>query len=182
MRFFAGYQLLEEIGRGALATVFRARAPGGDEVAVKVLDAEPHREAAVRFEREQRILAALGEGRGLLPLITFGGPPHAERPFIVMPYAAGGSLRDRLRGGPLAVRDTIALGVSLAKALHVAHERGVVHRDVKPENVLFTRRGRTAVEWGEPLLVDFGLAKMFGDGRDASPSFTTTGDIVGTMS
>ncbi len=177
-----GYELLEEIGRGAMATVFRARAPGGEEVALKVLAAEPHREAVVRFEREQRILLALREAPGLVPLIDRGGPPRFAHSFIVMPFVAGGTLRDRLRDGPLAVTDTIALGVSLASALRVAHERGVIHRDMKPENVLFTRKGRTAAEWGRPLLADFGLAKELLDDPDADQGFTTTGDIVGTMS
>ncbi len=93
-----------------------------------------------------------------------------------MPFVPGGTLRARLEVGALTVDETIALGVSLARALGAAHERGIVHRDVKPENILFTASGR-------PLLADLGLAKHFDRGaKGASQSLTLTreGSFKGT--
>src|SRR5258705_6571235 len=77
-------------------------------------------------------------------------------PYLVMPFVAGGTLRDRMRRGPLGVAETVTLGRALAEALGRAHARRIVHRDLKPENILFA-------EDGAPLIADLGLAKHFGD-------------------
>src|SRR5579883_3364019 len=146
------YEDLVEIGKGGMGVVFRARGPRG-AVAIKVLSRGDPEEVAL-FSRERRLLELLGEREGFVPLLDAGGPPEAPRPYIVMPFLPGGTLRDRLRAGKLEIAETLELGKRLARALGAAHGRGIVHRDVKPENVLFTARGK-------PLLADLGLAKHF---------------------
>ncbi|MBI3724002.1 protein kinase, partial [bacterium] len=133
------YEVAAEIGRGSAGAVFAARAVSGEKVAIKVL--RNHEQAALaRFERERRLLSALGEAEGFVPLLDTG--TCAEGPFIVMPLLEGGDLRKRLERGPFPVEEAISLGLSLARALGRAHARRLVHRDLKPENILFTRDGR----------------------------------------
>src|SRR5262249_13501635 len=135
-----GYEVTSELGRGGMGVVLRARSPDGKDVALKVLHAADSKSALARFERERRLLATLGEEGGFVPLLDAGDSPRG--PFIVMPLLPGGTLRDRLERGPLAVEDAVALFVALASALGRAHALGIVHRDLKPENVLFTAEGR----------------------------------------
>jgi WD40 repeat protein len=165
------YEILGEIGRGGMGAVFRGRAPDGRDVAVKVL-LQAQGTALERFGRERRLLDELREEQGFVPLLDFGTLPSG--PFIVMPFVGGGTLRDRLHQGPLAIDETVALGLLLAKALGQAHARGIVHRDLKPENVLFTTDGK-------PLVTDLGLAKHFRhDDGAKSVSLSKTGVMVGT--
>src|SRR5262249_41050417 len=124
------------------------------------------------------LLAAFGEEDGFVPLLDEG--TSEEGPFLVMPFLAGGTLRDKLREGPLKVGAALDLGVALAAALGRAHARGVVHRDLKPENVLYARDadGRE-----RPLVADLGLAKHFDrdvHGATASVSLSTHGSFRGT--
>src|SRR5688500_13926763 len=114
-----------------MGTVWRARAPEGHVVAVKLV-ARLERAGLERFAREVRILRTLGDGDGFVPLLDAG--EQQGFPYLVMPLLEGGTLRDRLARGPMAVADVIELGVSLGEALGRAHGIGVVHRDVKPEN------------------------------------------------
>jgi WD40 repeat protein len=166
-----GYELLEPLGSGGAGTVFMARAPRGDLVALKVL--HRHDEAGLaRFDRERRLLAEFGEAEGFVPLLDAGTTPHG--PFLVMPFLGGGTLRDRLEKGPLAVDEAIALATRLARALGRAHDKGIVHRDVKPENIIF-RDPRT------PLVADLGLAKHYSTGGESpSLSLSKTGVFKGT--
>src|SRR5579884_197201 len=116
-----------------MGTVFQARAPGGSAVAIKVLHRATE-EAHVRFDRERRLLSALGETEGFVPLVDAGRSPQG--PFIVMPFVEGGTLRERLaREGALPLEDAERIARLLARALGRAHRLGIVHRDVKPENV-----------------------------------------------
>jgi serine/threonine-protein kinase len=166
------YEILDEIGRGAMGAVHRARSSGGDLVAVKVLlRAGPERLA--RFERERRLLGGLAEADGFVPLLDAGSSPQG--PWFAMPLVTGGTLRDRLARGPLGIEETAALGRALAGALAKAHARGIVHRDLKPENVLF--------EDGRPLVTDLGLAKHFDDaapGASRSVVLSRQGELRGT--
>ena len=166
------YEVLDELGRGGMGVVFRVRGPSG-EAALKVLHrADPA--AFARFERERRLLGAFGEEHGFVGLLDAGSSPEAA--WLVMPFVPGGTLRARLEAGPLGVEETVALGIALGTALGAAHERGIVHRDVKPENVLFTAEGR-------PLLADLGLGKHFdrsAPGASQSLSLTATGAMRGT--
>jgi formylglycine-generating enzyme required for sulfatase activity/serine/threonine protein kinase len=167
------YEVTGELGRGGAGAVYRVRTPDGRDAALKLL----HRFDAVAFaafERERRLLGSLGEEEGFVGLLDAG--VSAEGPYLVMPLVPGGTLRERLQKRPLAVEETLALGVALATALGKAHERGIVHRDVKPENVLFSA-------WGRPLLADLGLAKHFDrglPGASQSASLTRDGALKGT--
>ena len=167
------YEVVSELGRGGMGTVLRARSPEGRDVAIKVLNRldVPTR---ARFERERRLLGSLGEEDGFVPLLDAGS--SAEGPFIVMPLLGGGTLRDRLERGPLTAKEALELGRRLGEALGRAHARGIVHRDMKPENVLFTAEGRA-------LVADLGLAKHFdrqAPGASQTVSLTRSNEIRGT--
>jgi serine/threonine protein kinase len=153
------YDLLADLGQGSQGAVFRARAPDGAVVALKVLTRTTPQGRA-RFERERRLLATLGESAGFVPLLDAGEAQGS--PFVVMPFLAGGTLRERLkRRGRLELEDATALGKALATAIGRAHAVGVIHRDLKPENILFTKDGSATGDWGKALIADLGLAKHF---------------------
>ncbi len=168
------YEVLSELGRGGMGVVYRARSDDGREVALKVL-ARTEPAHLARFEREQRLLSSFQEADGFVPLLDSGSA--GGTPYVVMPLVPGGTLRGRLaERGRLTADETAALGRGLGAALGRAHERGVVHRDVKPENILFASDGR-------PLLADLGLAKHFdrgASGASASVSLSRTGEGRGT--
>src|SRR5688500_2664077 len=136
-----------------MGEVYRARDSRlGRDVAVKVLadrlTGDP--EARARFEAEARAVAALSHP-GLVTLFDVGESDGVT--FAVSELLEGESLRERLRGGPLTAAHTIEIGAQVADALGAAHAKGVVHRDVKPDNVFLTRDGRARV-------LDFGLARL----------------------
>jgi tetratricopeptide (TPR) repeat protein len=133
-------------------------------------------DAVARFERERRLQAALGETEGFVPLLGTGIARDGRQFFLVMPFLPGGTLRQRLEAGLLPVVEAVRIGRALARALGRAHALGIVHRDVKPENVLFT-------EGSEPLVADLGLAKHFLDwtpGASQSQHLSRTGGFRGT--
>lgn len=148
-----GYEILGEISRGGMGAVHHARQLRPErEVALKVLlpqfAEEP--EMLARFQLEARAMAAL-DHPGILPVYEVG---EAEgMPFFSMKLADGGTLADRLKHGPLAPREAAPLMIQLARAVHHAHQHGVLHRDLKPGNFLFMEDGRACVS-------DFGLAKL----------------------
>ncbi len=167
------YEVLGEVGRGGMGVVLRGRSPDGREVAIKVLAPGKH-ETYARFQRERRLLSALGESHGFVPCLDQGETPTG--PFLVMPFLDGGTLRDRMRDGPMDIEETVALGVELGTAIGRAHERGIVHRDLKPENILF--KGDRA------LVTDLGLARHFDRGMlDGSQSYglSMPGEVRGTV-
>ncbi len=171
------YEILSKIGEGGAGSVFRARGPDGRDVAVKFLRRSDD-EALARFERETRLLASLGERDGYVPLLDRG--TTREGAYFVMPLLEGGTLRARLTGGPLALEETLQLGRTLARSLGAAHARGIVHRDVKPENVLFPSASSPA---GKALLADLGLAKHFdasAKGASQSVALSREGRLLGT--
>jgi serine/threonine-protein kinase len=165
------YALDREIGRGGMATVYLAEeTKHSRQVAIKVL--RPDLAAtlgAERFLREIGIAARLSHPH-LVPLIDSGDAGGLL--YYVSSYMPGGSLRERLqRDGKLPVRDTLRIAQEVSTALDYAHRAGFVHRDVKPENILFAD--------GHALLADFGVARVvFGEGAD--DQVTAAGLAIGT--
>lgn len=163
------YRLEASLGRGGMAEVFRATDERlGRAVAVKViLPSYAEQPLFVeRFLREARLVAAL-EHPNVVPVYDFG--EHQGAPFLVMPFLEGGTLAARLIGAPLPLPRVAAWVGQLAEALDAAHQQGVLHRDVKPGNVLIGKGDRL-------MLADFGIAKM----TDSVTRLTATGSVVGT--
>lgn len=161
------YRIDARVGSGGMATVYRAVDGELDRpVAVKLL--HPHLaeddHARQRFRTEARHAARLSHPN----LVTVFDHGIDGRPFIVMEWVDGGSLRDRLqREGPLTPEATAEVVTALCAGLATVHEAGLVHRDVKPENVLLARAG--------PKVADFGIARALAD-----PTLTPTGEIIGS--
>jgi ATP/maltotriose-dependent transcriptional regulator MalT len=168
----AGFEDVAEIGRGGFGVVYRCAQPLLDRaVAVKVLTADLGQENLERFLREQHAMGRLSGHPNIVTILQVGTTTRG-RPFIVMPYHAKSSLEALIRRhGPLDWRETLRIGVKLAGALDAAHGAGILHRDVKPGNILLT-------EYGEPELTDFGIARIAGGFQTAtgvitgSPAFT----------
>lgn len=161
---------VEEIGRGGFGVVYRARQPAFDRlVAVKVFPwGRVTDDALARFERECRATGRLSGHRNIVTVYGSGVTGEGD-PYLLMDYLGGGSLGDRVATiGVLTPQQTVALGVLLCDALATAHEAEIVHRDVKPENILFS-------DSGEPFLADFGIARM------ASAFETKSGSISATV-
>jgi serine/threonine protein kinase len=164
------YRIERELGRGGMATVYLAEdLRHGRRVAIKVL--EPGVAAAIgpgRFEREIRIAARMQHPH-IVPLFESGQAGGLL--FFVMPWIAGGSLRQRLRREKqLPVGDVVRIAGEVASALAHAHGQGVVHRDVKPENILFDE--------DRALVADFGIARVVH--AAGGETLTTSGAVVGT--
>jgi serine/threonine-protein kinase len=170
------YTVLRELGRGGMATVYLADdLRHGRQVAIKVLQPElgvllgPD-----RFTREIRVAAALNHPH-ILPLYDSGRMPETgsegARLFYVMPYVRGGSLRQRLaREGQLPVDEAVGLVRQVALALDHAHAHGLIHRDVKPENILLHE--------GEAMVTDFGIA--LAAATEPGERLTQAGLMIGT--
>ncbi|RMI28777.1 protein kinase domain-containing protein [Nocardia stercoris] len=163
----AGFDDADEIGRGGFGAVYRCTQIAADRtVAVKVLTGESA-ENRERFVREQHAMGRLTGHPNIADMLEIG-QTTSGRPYLVMPYYARGSLSDRIRrDGPLPLADVLHLGVRVAGALETAHWMGVLHRDVKPANILLT-------DYGEPALTDFGIAHFAGGYE------TTSGAITGS--
>lgn len=164
-----GYQLAEEIGHGGMAVVYRAYQPQLERwVAIKILrPAEAGDKGFLaRFRREARAIAALRHPN-VLTIYDYG--EEGGIAYIVMEYVAGGTLKARLTHQPLEWPEAATLIIPVGRALAYAHSQGVVHRDVKPANILLARP-----DW--PLLADFGLVKLMGHQR----SITRPGESIGT--
>jgi eukaryotic-like serine/threonine-protein kinase len=160
------YNLESVIGEGGLATVYRAyQISLNRPVAIKVLY---HQEGTslARFQREAKVIAALRH-RNILIIYEYG--EQEGLPYIVMEYVEGGTLEDRLKGEPMDWRRVVNLIMPIAEALQYAHARGIIHRDVKPSNILMQQE-----DW--PVLADFGLVKQ----SDEQQGLTMTGTFMGT--
>jgi class 3 adenylate cyclase len=164
----AGFADAVEVGRGGFGVVYRCRQVRlGRAVAVKVLTVELE-DSRARFVREQQVMARLTGHPNIVSVLQIG-EIASGRPFLVMPYCGQGSMGDRIAEvGTLGVDEVLRLGVKTAAALASAHRLGIVHRDVKPANILLT-------DYGEPALGDFGIARTAGAGFK-----TVTGFFVGS--
>lgn len=166
-----GYEVLEELGRGGMGVVYRARQKGTNRaVALKVVLTGGHAGVAerARFQAEAEAVARLTHP-GIVQVYEVG--EYEGVPYFSMEYVEGGTLAGRLQGGSLRPAEAAQLVESLATAVHAAHQRGIIHRDLKPANVLLT-------EDGIPKVADFGLAKRL----DAPGGQTATGAVLGTPS
>ena len=164
-----GYDIECEIGRGGMATVYRAVQQSlGRRVAIKLLAHELNddNEFAERFKKEGRILAQLSHPN--IVTIHDIGVSQEDRLFLSIEYLSGGTLKDRIKQG-LSVDSTLQIIKPIAKALSCAHQHGVIHRDVKPSNIMFRYDGL-------PVLTDFGVARTVG----AKTIYTAAGLIVGS--
>jgi serine/threonine protein kinase/tetratricopeptide (TPR) repeat protein len=168
---FGDYQLLEEVGRGGQGVVFRAYQKSLNRtVALKVIGLGPWATEAhlKRFRREAEAAASLNH-----PFVV---PIHevGERDgfcYFSMDFVEGGQLDEVVKQEPMAIRQASELIVKVARTVHYAHEHGILHRDIKPGNILFDRNG-------EPHLTDFGLARIV----ETESTVTQTLDVLGTPS
>jgi len=168
---FGPYEVVAPIARGAMGAVYRVRDPVLDrEAALKVL-LRGEGASAVDLERFRREARAAGRLRHPGIAAVHGVGTDGREPYIVMDLVEGESLGARLaREGALEPREAARIAARVARALDYAHGRGVLHRDVKPDNVLL-------VDGREPVLTDFGLARLLGSPEER---LTRTGEMVGT--
>ena len=175
------YEIQSPLGAGGMGEVYRARDTRlGRDVAIKVLpshlSSDPDLKA--RFEREAKAISALSHPH-ICHLYDIGSQGGTD--YLVMELLEGESLADRLRKGPLPLKQALQYGVEIAEALEKAHTSGIVHRDLKPGNIMLTKSGAK--------LLDFGLAKpaqsvgalASGSMATMSKPLTVEGTIVGTI-
>jgi serine/threonine-protein kinase len=168
------YHILEQLGEGGMATVYKAYDTRLEtDVAVKVIRTENLAPSVLerslkRFEREAKSLAKLTHPN-IVKVTDYG--EYEGKPYLVMPYLPGGTLKERIKQGPIPWQEAVRLILPIAQALEYAHEQNIIHRDVKPSNILLTSKG-------QPMLTDFGVAKLFD--MDATADLTGTGMGVGT--
>ncbi len=160
------YQLLERLGRGGMSEVYLAYDNLHQRnLAIKVV-ASTHADYIERFRREAYAVSILQHAH-ILPAYDYGEQPPWH--YMVMPYIALGTLRDRLQQGPLTLEETGIILEQIANALQFAHDQGIIHRDIKPSNILLGDDNYV-------YLADFGLAKSLEGGS----TITQTGNLLGT--
>jgi serine/threonine protein kinase/Tol biopolymer transport system component len=176
------YTIVSKIGEGGMGEVWRARDPQlKRNVAIKVLPAalSTDKDRLARFEQEAQAAGALNHPN-ILSIFHIG--THEGAPYIVSELLEGESLRERMAGKALPQRKAIDYALQLARGLAAAHEKGIVHRDIKPDNVFITDDGRVKI-------LDFGIAKLTGavDGNQPQTEVPTRkvntdpGTVIGTM-
>jgi serine/threonine protein kinase len=183
-----GYDLLGELGRGGMGVVYRARQRALNRmVALKMVLSGVHAgaEDLARFRAEAEVVARL-QHPNIVQIYEIG--EEAGRPYLALELVDGGTLQKKLAGTPQPTRTAAHLVEILARAIHVAHQRGVIHRDLKPGNVLLAvpleddsgttdeDGAQVAALYGVPKVTDFGLAKRLGH----ESQHTRTGEILGT--
>src|SRR5487761_1862356 len=169
---FPQLEIIELLGQGGMGAVYKARQPTLDRlVAVKILPTEIAGDPAFaeRFTREARALARLNHPN-IVGIYDFGEADGLY--YFIMEYVDGATLRDLISTRQLAPRQALALVPQICEALQFAHDEGIVHRDVKPENIIIDKRGRVKV-------ADFGLAKLLGLSADKL-ALTRVEQVMGT--
>src|SRR5437763_11020837 len=165
------YELLDEVGRGGQGVVFRARQKSLKRiVALKVITlgqwaSKPHLK---RFRREAEAAASL-DHPGIVPIYEVGERDGSC--YFSMKFVEGGQLDEVVRRAPMSIRQATELIAKVARTVHYAHEHGIVHRDIKPGNILLDVKG-------EPHLTDFGLARLI----ETESAMTRTMEVLGTPS
>ncbi|MEU8327489.1 serine/threonine-protein kinase [Micromonospora sp. NPDC048839] len=168
------YRIAHPVGSGAFATVWLAYDDElGSPVAIKVLADNWSQRADIRarFRQEARFMRQVDSDH-LVRVLDIGELPDG-RPYLVMTYAGGGTLADRLANGPMPVHEALRVAADIARAVAVLHDNGVLHRDLKPSNVLFD----TTTAGGRVLVADLGLAKTLAH----ASGFTVTAGTPGYM-
>ena len=163
------YEIQAELGRGGMATVYRAYQESlNRHVAVKVLAGQLAHDGDFRqrFEREAKAVAQL-DHPNILPIYDYGEDQQRDVVYFVTQLVEGGTLSQRM-GQPLPIAEAVRIASGVAQALDCAHHHGIIHRDVKPSNILLTEDGR-------PLLSDFGIARIVQETH-----LTRTGTSLGT--
>lgn len=168
-RDIAGYRQAELIGRGGFASVYRATdAAHGRDVAIKVLLGTLGEAERRRFDRERQTMGRLGSHPNIIA-VHESGYTEAGEGYIVMELATGGSLRDRLeRDGRMPWDEAVRIMAAIAGAAQAAHDQGVLHRDIKPDNILIDA-------YGHPKLTDFGIAAV---ASNATATTSTTATVA----
>src|SRR4026209_2889628 len=165
------YELLEEVGRGGQGVVFRARQKSLNRtVALKVISLGQWASTAhlKRFRREAEAAASL-DHPSIVPIYEVGEREGAC--YFSMKFVEGGQLDEVVRRAPISIRQAAELIAKVARTVHYAHQHGILHRDIKPGNILLDAKG-------EPHLTDFGLARLV----ETESSMTRTLDVLGTPS
>jgi eukaryotic-like serine/threonine-protein kinase len=167
------YHVIETLGEGGMAIVYKAYDTRLErEVAIKFIRSDMVQPALLermlkRFEREAHALAKMLHPN-IIPIHDYG--EHEGSPYLVMPFISGGTLKTRMER-PMPYREAVDLILPMADALEYAHEQNIIHRDIKPTNILLTERGR-------PMLSDFGIAKILQ--IEETTHLTGTGVGIGT--
>jgi serine/threonine-protein kinase len=168
---FGNYQLLEEIGRGGQGIVYRARQKDLNRiVALKVIGLGPWATEThlKRFRREAKAAASL-DHPSIVPIYEIG--ERDSSCYFSMKFVEGGQLDELAKGESMPIRRVVELLAKVARTVHFAHEHGILHRDIKPGNILLDQKG-------EPHLTDFGLARLV----ETESTVTRTREVMGTPS
>ena len=201
IRYFGDYEVLEEIGRGGMGVIFKAKQKSLDRVVALKMMTDGRLQSpqdVQRFRMEAESAASL-DHPNIVPIYEVG--EHEGRHYFSMKLIEGGSLSERIRNEPVPLREAARLIEAVARAVHYAHQRGILHRDLKPANILLSvgqafqpdpaaRHGRGPLSVSksknvrlesltyEPLITDFGLARRF----EQESELTQSGAVIGTPS
>jgi serine/threonine protein kinase len=170
-RSLGRYYIVEKLGEGGMASVYKAYDTRLERyVAFKVIRSTPQKneEYQRRFEREAKALAQLSHPN-IVPILDFGDFEGVS--YFAMVFLPGGTLKQRMTGSPIAISTAAGLLLPIARALEFAHQHQIIHRDIKPANIMFG-------ESGQPMLSDFGIAKMLA--AESGAQLTGTGVGIGT--
>ncbi|GAA4826172.1 hypothetical protein GCM10011365_06950 [Marinicella pacifica] len=170
-----GYKLIKLIGRGANGRVFLATDQSGQQCAVKIPNMWLNDDQLSRFHHEVRVLSRL-DHPNIARVKDFGEFVVTDQklPFLVMDYISGTAIDEYIRQKALSHTAIVEMSISVLDALKYAHQKSVIHRDIKPDNILVN-------EQGQPILLDFGIATLGAEATQMLTQLTGTGDIVGTL-